>query len=271
MKIALFTQSLFALPLERAIPAAVEAGYSAIELACGPPHFDIALARRHRRAVADHVAAAGLTVSALSLFNCFTDRATLERQIAEAEIFIAMAPLFHADVVKLTPGPPGSGEASDGHWACLVEAVERLGASAEAVGVRLAFETHMRQLTDTLASTQRLLDGVEQGIGLTVDFSNLAFAGDDPAEAVSTLRERMFNTHVKNGRIDSDGAWWFGPLDEGLTDYRVVLRCLAEVGYDSYLTVECLGPDAAARPVETARRDREILERLLAETLGKAG
>ena len=98
-----------------------------------------------------------------------------------------------------------------------------------------------------------------------MDFSNLAFAGDDPAAAPALLGERLYNTHVKNGIVAADGSWCFQALDTGLTDYPAVLSSLRSLGYDGHLTVECLQPEAAERPVATARRDRDILLELLEE------
>lgn len=265
MRVSLFTQSLFALPLNEALPAAVEAGYDSIELACVEPHFGLAVAQSSPHRVAERIAAEGLTVSALSLFTHFTEPNEMDRQIAMAETFIRLAPVFGTTVVKLTSGPPSSRDATPEHWASLSKAAKRLAVTARNEGVRLAFETHMRQLTDTMASSLKLLDSVEDNAGLTVDFSNLAFAGDDPAAAVEAFRGRIFNAHVKNGYIDGAGNWCFRGLDEGLTNYPAVLRTLKAIGYDGCLTVECLGPDAAERPIETARRDRIILERLLRE------
>ena len=46
MRPSLFSQSLFALPLEAAIEVTAEIGFGAIELACSEPHFDAARARR---------------------------------------------------------------------------------------------------------------------------------------------------------------------------------------------------------------------------------
>ncbi|NLG27626.1 MAG: hypothetical protein GX557_06920, partial [Chloroflexi bacterium] len=93
--------------------------------------------------------------------------------------------------------------------------------------------------------------------------SNLAFAGDDPLVAIPRLAGRTWNTHVKNGHVDAQGGWHFGPLDHGLTDYAAVLPLLAAARYDGYLTIECLGPAAAAQPHDVARRDRDILRRYL--------
>jgi len=272
LKIALFSQSLFALPLDEAISVAARIGYPALELACTGPHFDIELARHEPEKIAARVDEAGLEVSALSLFNTFTDRAQLDEQIETAATFIALAQLLDTHVVKLTPGPPGSAAATEEHWQCLGEAVSRLVPIAQEAGVRLAFETHMRQLTDTLASSQRLLALAPPDIlGLTVDFSNLAFAGEKMADVVSALSGRIYNTHVKNGYIDADGGWHFQAIDQGLTDYAEVLPLLRDTGYDGYLSVECLGQDAAERPAETARRDLEILQRLLQEVGWTAG
>ena len=263
-RISLFSQSMFSLPLREALVATAEAGYSAIELACRDPHFGIQTARTEADGVARRVRDAGLTVSALSLFNSFTNDADHARQVDKAATFIQLAPTFGTSVVKLTPGGPGSREAAEEHWRLLSDAIDALAPVAEGLGVRLAFETHMRQLTDTLAGTLRLLEiAPSETVGLTVDFSNLRFAGESLSDAVPNLAHRMVNAHVKNGTLAPDGGWQFGRLDTGLTDYAELIPVLHDVGYDGYLAVECLGPDAAERPVETARRDLLILRAYL--------
>ena len=133
MDVSLFSQSLFALPLDEAIAAVAKAGFPAIELACTAPHFDLDTAQRDADAVAERIRQAGL-----------------EQDLESAETFIRLAPLFHTSLIKLTPGPPASADAQAGHWAWLAYAIDALTATAAQVEVRLAFETHMRQLTDTL-------------------------------------------------------------------------------------------------------------------------
>lgn len=265
MRISLFSQSLFALPLAEVPGAVVEAGYGAVELACTEPHLDVGTAKAEGDAWAARLRDSGVTVSALSLFSRFTDAAEADGQVEEALAFLDLAPAFETDVVKITPGPPASADAAEAHWAELVNALERLLPRAGQLGVRLAVETHMRQLTDTACSSRQLLGRVpSRALGLTVDFSNLAFAGDDPAASLRGFGDRVYNTHVKNGHIEADGAWAFTALDDGLTSYTAVLGALREAGYDGYLTLECLQPEARERPVETARRDRLILEQYLA-------
>jgi len=143
VQIALFSQSLFALSLEEAIEATGGAGFDALELACVKPHFDIDTARARPQRVAQQIQGRGLTVSALSLFTHFTDAARLDEQLEEAETYIRLAPLFGTELLKLTPGSPGSAAATRTHWDTLTRALQHLAGVAEKVGVRLAFETHM--------------------------------------------------------------------------------------------------------------------------------
>ena len=82
------------------------------------------------------------------------------------------------------------------------------------------------------------------------------------------LGGRMLNTHLKNGYIDDDGGWQFRALDEGWTDYAKVLNLLLDIEYPGYLTVECLGPESAERPVERAAGDLDVLMTWLAKIEG---
>lgn len=259
IKISLFSQSLFSLSLSEAVKTTADIGFSAIELACTKPHFDIDMPEDPNR-IAEQIHKTGLDVSALSLFNNFTDRSQLNNQIDKAIAYIKMAALFKTKMIKMTPGPPGSATATEEHWRCLEIALAELVTVAEEVGVCLAFETHMRQLTDTLSGSRRLLDMTNSNtVGLTVDFSNMSFAGESMTDVISELSGRMYNTHLKNGTIGEDGSWHFKSLDDGLTNYPIVLSLLRDINYNGYLTIECLSPEAREKPYENAKNDLGIL------------
>ena len=264
MKVSLFSQSLFALGLTEAIDATADLGFPAIELACTQPHLDRDTARKNAEGIAGRIYNRGLCVSALSLFNTFTDPGRLDEELEWAEVFIRLAPSFETEIIKLTPGTPASVDASEEHWQALQRALDFLVPLAREMGVRLAVETHMRQLTDTLASSLRLLEmAPDDTVGLTVDFSNLTFAGDDLCKVISSAGDRIFHAHLKNGIIDDKGNWCFTALDDGWTDYETVLPLLRDSGYDGFLSLECLGEDARQNPVRTARRDLGIFYRFL--------
>lgn len=265
MKTSLFSQSLWVMPLYEAIQMTAQIGFSAIELACRAPHLDYDTAIKNPLKVAESVDKAGLEVAALSLYNDFTNQNTLDENIEMAERYVRLAPLFSTRTVKMTPGPPGSREAQPEHWSCLAQVIERLSPVAREVGVRLAFETHMRQLTDTLDSSRRFLAMAPPDcVGLTVDFCNLAFAGEKMPEVFASIGNRMFHAHVKNGYVDTQqGGWHFQALDRGLINYSEVIGLLRGVGYEGYLSIECLGEEAKTDPVRTAARDLELLQRYL--------
>lgn len=264
MKISLFSQSLFPLPLIEAIRTTAEIGFKAIELACVSPHLDYKTVLENPEAVSDEIRKAGLAVSALSLFSNFTDKTLLSEQLKQAEMFISLAPLFKTKIIKLTPGPPASCNAQKEHWECLEDAINQLVPAAAKFGVRLAFETHMRQLTDTLESSRRFLDMTPSDcVGLTVDFSNLSFAGEKIPMIISQLKDRIYHTHIKNGYVDSAGGWHFQALDSGLTDYSEVILLLRDAGYEGYLSIECLSPKARTEPAKTAKRDLQLLKHYL--------
>jgi sugar phosphate isomerase/epimerase len=263
-RISLFTECLLASPLPEAIARVPEIGVDAVELACRAPHLDIATARAGIAPLVQSCRRHRLEVSALSLYSSFTDAATWEQQVEEACTYIRLAPAFGTRIVKVTPGRPGSRDAGAEHWTLLTRAMRRLAPLAEELDLQLAFETHMRQLTDTIAGSLRLLELAEsERIGLTVDFSNLSFAGEKMPDVFAALGSRMFNTHIKNGVLDARGEWWFLPLDTGWTDYAQVFELLRASGYDGYLTLECLQRDAMQNPVENARRDLAILRQYL--------
>lgn len=258
MRVSLFSQSLFALPLEKSFEAAARNGYTAIELACTAPHFTENRVNE-AETLAGRVRDAGLEVAALSLFTEFTNPDTVDREVASARAFLRTAPVFGTNTVKASPGKPASADAQPVHWDTLRRALDALAPAAADAGTRLAFETHMRHVTDTAAGTRHFLELAPPEVGLTIDFSNLTFAGDRPEDYLDGFLPRTFHVHVKNGYIDEGGGWVFTPLDEGWTDYSGILPALEAGDYDGYLSIECLGQDAAEQPEETIRRDREIL------------
>ncbi|MBU7004950.1 MAG: sugar phosphate isomerase/epimerase [Theionarchaea archaeon] len=261
MEISLFTQSLFPLNLEEAIIGASSIGYSAIELACAKPHLDNDAAVRDIDGIAELIRGFGLEVAALSMFNEFTSSDTLEVEIGIVDSFIEYAKVLGTDVIKLTPGKPASASTTEENWRCLGRAIDHLEPAARRAGIKLAFETHMGQTTDTLHSTEQFLEKfASPEVGLTLDFYNLAFSGGDLVEVVESLAEYTYHTHVKNGSVVAGSNPIFGRLDVGIVDYPKVIEMLDDIEYGGYLSIECLGPDARAAPLDTAKRDLEVLE-----------
>lgn len=264
-RIALFTQSLFSLPLEQAFRTAAQAGFNAVELACAEPHLTLELAREKGELVRSWARDAGVIIPVLSLYTDFVSPGRREVSLEQATAFIALAPAFGAEVVKVTPGPPASAVASAEQFAACAEGLRFCGECAKQVGVRVAFETHLNMLNDRLGPTQKLLDlAGSEWVGVNLDFCNLALGGDDPLEAIDALWPRVHLTHIKDAQVDGSQRRWV-PLGTGMMDYLPILRRLKEKGYEGYLSIECLMPEAAEKPLEAISADLRWLECVLKE------
>jgi sugar phosphate isomerase/epimerase len=269
MKIGIFSQSFSSIGLEEAIDGAAAIGFDGIELAALPSHLPLERAVRAGAEIARRIADAGLSVSAISLYTNFTEDPKRAESVAETLGFVDLAHVFDTRTIKITPGPPGSAEAADAHYAGFARAMEELCPAARDAGVRYVMETHLRMPSDTTAGTLRLLElGDPEVLGVNLDFCNVATGGDDPTWSIRQLAPRLWYTHVKDGvhKPDVTGpervTWGF--LGEGDVDYPAILRALRAVGYDGYLSIECLQPEARTDPIGTARRDFQTLRRLLA-------
>lgn len=144
-----------------------------------------------------------------------------------------------------------------------------LGKYAQGKGVTFAIETGPERAT-VLASFLKDVDST--GIGVNLDPANLVMVqGDDPVQAVYTLRDYIVHTHAKDGvqlktcnpSLIYEGFATGGikglnigeyfnevPLGEGSVDWVRYLAALSEVGYTGYLTIE---RECGADPVKDIR------------------
>jgi protein FrlC len=264
---SLFSTSLTALGLREAIQATAEAGYDAIELGCFAPHLTLEVAETRGVEVREWLAEANLPVSALSLTVEYTaeDEATWAANVDETLRFIRLCQAFGTRLVKTMPGRPGSAQATDGHRRQYRWAMDLLVPEAKAVGVQLAVETHLNHLSDSIATAARCLDGYDPDVlGVNLDFCNVHTCGENALDAIDRFRGRILLTHVKDS-LFTTASGEYVPLGHGKMDYPPIIRRLREVGYDGYLSVECLYPQAKRHdPRGAVANDRQALSRLLA-------
>lgn len=140
-------------------------------------------------------------------------------------------------------------------------------------GIRLAHQSHTQSLFETVDETLEVLRSIgHPNFGLIYEPANLELCGQEVAGAtIEALAPWIFNVYVQNQRLhpaatDQITTWCRGevrfdqiPLWEpGGLDFERVIADLAEVGYDSYVTVH----QASARlggGAEAARRSAEFL------------
>jgi sugar phosphate isomerase/epimerase len=275
MRVALSTQIEPQWPLEQHARVAAAVGYEALEIVLGPPHAEAAYVEAEAARIPATLRDCGLAAA------CVTSTSDLDgTRVAEDAVSRAMriASLLGASIVKIPSGKPSSHEATDADFAQCADGLKSCCQEASALGVVLTVETHLNMLTDTLAGTLRLLDMATSGeapvspasLGVTYDITNIHVAGDDPVAGVDLLKEWIRLVHVKDGRRGAEGNEWH-PLGYGEVDLLGPLRQLKAVGYDGYVSVECLvssgsyvRPPELTTPEEIAEHDCARVRELIA-------
>lgn len=151
----------------------------------------------------------------------------------------------HIGVIPDDPGHP--------RYGVMQEACGELAAYADSVGAHFAVETGPER-----AQTLKIfLDSLHsKGVAVNLDPANFVMVtGDDPVQAVYTLKDYIVHTHAKDGKrlFVQDPEIIYGlrsqpvvtgpsfqevPLGQGSVDFDRYLKALQDIGYSGYLTVE---------------------------------
>jgi len=269
MKTSVFSTSLTALGLRDAIRVAAEVGYDAIELGCFAPHLTLETAEERGDEVAAWLKEAALPVSALSLAVAYTadDDAVWRANVDETCGLIRLCEKFGTRLIKTMPGQPGSAQATEAHWDRFRRAMDIIAPVAEAEGVRLAIETHLGHLSDSIETAARCIEsGNPEVLGVNLDFCNVRTCHEDPLDAIDRFRGRTYLTHVKDSLFTTESGEYV-PMGQGKMDYPPILERLRAAGYDGYLSIECLYPQAKTEdPRGSVAHDLEVLHELLQTT-----
>jgi inosose dehydratase len=166
---------------------------------------------------------------------------------------------------------------TDGQWRNLAQGLEALGRRLQPMGMELVFHNHVGTYVETPAETARLLDETDPAlVGWCLDIGHLAYGGGAAIDLLPRYAGRVRHVHIKD--VDGEvlarakaGGWSFGqalagfifpPLGQGIARIPDVVEALGRVGYDGWYVIE--QDTARGDPTETARANREYLERLLA-------
>ncbi len=180
----------------------------------------------------------------------------------------------HIGVVPADPNHP--------RYQIMQEACFKLGEYARSMDAYFAVETGP-EIATTLKG---FLDSLNTtGVAVNLDPANLIMVtGDDPVQAVYTLKDYIVHTHAKDGlklgdcdpevvyeivqepyqEVKPDDPYLETPLGEGAVDFPNYLKALEEIGYRGYLTVE---REVGNKPEE----DINLAVKFLKNTIAKAG
>ena len=222
-----------------------------------------------RRALLDMVKSNGLCFSALcgDLGEGFWRPERNPALIEESKRILDLALDLETDVVTTHIGVIPKDPNHD-RYKTMQEACYELSRYADSLNAHFAIETG----PETAEVLKGFLDSLQStGVAVNLDPANFVMVtGDDPVQAVYTLRDYIVHTHAKDGRrlFEKDPEVIYGvteeselvndcsfeelPLGEGDVDFANYLKALDEIGYQGFLTIEREVGDNPARDIESA-------------------
>lgn len=118
-------------------------------------------------------------------------------------------------------------------------AVREVALHLKVNGQRLLFETGQETPVAMLRCFERV--GLDN-LAVNLDTANLILYGKaNPADALDVIGKYVRNLHAKDGVYPTDGHSLGAekPVGEGKVDFYAVLKRLHDLGYDSFVTIEC--------------------------------
>ncbi len=202
------------------------------------------------KAVKDH----GLTVSALcgDLGKGFGDAGLNPELIEQSKRILDLAKDLETDVVTTHIGVVPE-DRNHPRYAVMQDACGKLAAYADSMQAHFAIETG----PEKAATLKGFLDGLHStGVAVNLDPANFVMVtGDDPVQAVYTLKDYIVHTHAKDGHRNyyrepevvyglveeemlASPSFIELPLGEGDVDFPNYLKALHAIGYTGFLPIE---------------------------------
>ncbi len=144
-------------------------------------------------------------------------------------------------------------------------------------GLRTVFHHHSAGFVEAPWEVQELMDRTDSALmGLCLDTGHYCYGGGDPLQAIREYDSRIWHVHLKDlspqvATEARDRGWdyfkavgrgVFCELGQGDVDFAGVVRELRRAGYDGWMVVEQDVLPGMGSPTESARRNREYLDRL---------
>ncbi len=228
-----------------------------------PENMTREMRKEFLKEVKDH----GLVISALcgDLGQGFAHQEKNPALIEKSFRILELAKELETDVVTTHVGVIPA-DSTCARYQIMQDACGKLAEYADKLGAHFAIETGPEVAT----TLKGFLDGLHStGVSVNLDPANFVMVtGDDPVQAVYTLRDYIVHTHAKDGvkLLNGDPMVIYGeadqsvedaireakyfeelPLGEGSVDFPAYLKALNDIGYRGFLTIEReAGEDPAA-------------------------
>lgn len=277
-KIGIMTDSL-RIDTKSAIKKAAEIGAAGFQMyATKGENSPENLTPAKRKELLDFTKSHGLVFSAIcgDMGGGFVDKERNPLLIERSKRIIELAKDLECDIVTTHIGKIPN-DRNDARYGIMQEACFELSRFADSINSSFAVETGpepaivLKEFLDSLSS---------KGIAVNLDPANLVMVvGDDPVEAVHTLKDYIVHTHAKDGRmlknnaeeeiygkvidhatIANTPAFEELPLGEGDVNFPTYLQALKDVGYNGFLTIE---RECGDNPIADITKAVDFLKKLI--------
>jgi sugar phosphate isomerase/epimerase len=221
-----------------------------------------------RRELLDQVKSHGLVFSAIcgDLGMGFGDPMKNPELIEKSKRIVELALDLESNIITTHIGVVPTDKGHE-RYRIMQDACSELALFAHGLGAFFAIETG----PETAVVLCNFLDSLDsRGMAVNLDPANLVMVtGDDPVQAVHTLKNYIVHTHAKDGRklMDGNPEAIYGiiedviqageffeelPLGKGDVDFDGYLKALHDIGFDGFLTIEREVGDDPAGDIEDA-------------------
>ena len=264
----------FRLGILESIEAAAKCGVDSVQITGVREDFDFHTPAREKEAVKKLLKEKGLVLTALCVdiggFSTTDDLSErIERTKRGMDFALEMGCNIVTSHIGLVP------ESKNELWHALHNNLSKICEYGNSIGVTFAIETG----PEKASCLKKLLDEIP-GIGVNLDPANLVMvAGDDPVEAVYTLKEYIVHTHAKDGIMleqvnpeivygaaygtPENIAEWKKfievPLGEGDVEFSDWLKALEDIEFKGSLTIE---REVGENPFDDIKAAVEFLRRI---------
>ncbi|HIQ58496.1 MAG TPA: sugar phosphate isomerase/epimerase [Candidatus Merdivicinus intestinavium] len=218
----------------------------------------------------------GLVISALcgDLGHGFGNAEKNPELIERSKLILDMAKELETNIVTTHIGVVPADPSHD-RYKVMQDACFQLAQYADSLDAHFAIETG----PETAETLKGFLDSLHStGVAVNLDPANFVMVtGDDPVQAVYTLKDYIVHTHAKDGKRNyyRDPEAVYGlveaemlaspsfielPLGEGNVPFPAYLKALDDIGYHGFLTIE---REVGDNPEADIRKAADFLKGLI--------
>lgn len=226
-------------PLQTTLARIKRLGYESIEISGEPTQYE----RMETQALLKRYGircwgAVTLTLGERNL--AAKDPVQRQRSVEYVKSVVRMVSELEGQIVTVVPATVGKvvpDSTPENEWAWVRDGLKEVYELSEQLGIRLAIEPLNRFETYFINRADQALamaDAVGRNCGVCLDAFHLNIEEADLLEAIRVGGRRIYDFHVADNNRLAPG--------QGALDWKAIVRCLEDVGYNGALTAEFVAP-----------------------------